>query len=136
MDAALEEQFGDGSFVTANEDQHPGLFWALRGGGGNFGVVTRFAFRLSPVSTVVAGPTLWPLERSAEILSWSRSKGLFAGVSSGGVLHAALRVARELEGPANIVMVLADGGWKYLSARLWDAPEDELLQRMEQGVWW
>jgi FAD/FMN-containing dehydrogenase len=62
----------DGSFVTTNQDQHPDLFWALRGGGGNFGVVTRFAFRLSPVSTVVAGPTLWPLERSAEILSWYR----------------------------------------------------------------
>jgi FAD/FMN-containing dehydrogenase len=62
----------DGSFVTANEKQHPNLFWALRGGGGNFGVVTRFAFRLSPPSTVVAGPTLWPLERSAEILSWYR----------------------------------------------------------------
>jgi FAD/FMN-containing dehydrogenase len=62
----------DGSFVTANEEQHPDLLWALRGGGGNFGVVTRFAFRLSPVSTVVAGPTLFPLERSAEILSWYR----------------------------------------------------------------
>ncbi len=62
----------DGSFVTANEDQHPDLFWALRGGGGNFGVVTRFAFRLSPVSNVVAGPTLFPIERSAEILSWYR----------------------------------------------------------------
>src|SRR6476469_6651368 len=62
----------DGSFVTANEDEHADLFWALRGGGGNFGVVTRFAFRLTPVETVVAGPTLWPLERSTEILSWYR----------------------------------------------------------------
>ncbi len=62
----------DGSFVTANEDQHPELLWALRGGGGNFGVVTRFAFRLSPISTVVAGPTLWPLDRSGEILEWYR----------------------------------------------------------------
>src|SRR2546422_6775924 len=62
----------DGSFVTASEDQHPELLWALRGGGGNFGVVTRFAFRLSPISTVVAGPTLWPLDRSAEILEWYR----------------------------------------------------------------
>src|SRR5947209_9527699 len=52
----------DGSFVTANEELHPDLFWALRVGGGNFGVVTRFAFRLSPLSTVVAGPTLWPLD--------------------------------------------------------------------------
>src|SRR6266576_5505753 len=62
----------DGRFVTASDKQHPDLFWALRGGGGNFGVVTRFAFGRSPLSTVVAGPTLWPLERSAEILSWYR----------------------------------------------------------------
>ena len=65
-----------------------------------------------------------------------REEGLFAGVSSGGVVHAAMRVARELDGPANIVMVLADGGWKYLSAGLWDTPEDELEERMEQGIWW
>src|SRR6266511_3030622 len=63
----------DGSFFTANEEAHPDLLWALRGGGGNFGVVTRFSFRLSPVSTVVAGPTLWPLDRAAEILSWYRA---------------------------------------------------------------
>jgi cysteine synthase len=65
-----------------------------------------------------------------------REEGLFAGVSSGGVVHAAMRVARELDAPANIVMVLADGGWKYLSAGLWDTPEDELEERMEQGIWW
>ena len=65
-----------------------------------------------------------------------REEGLFAGVSSGGVVHAAMRVASELDGPANIVMVLADGGWKYLSAGLWDTPEDELAERMEQGIWW
>ena len=62
----------DGSFVTANETKHPDLFWALRGGGGNFGVVTRFAFRLSPIPTVVAGPMLWKLDRGAEVLSWYR----------------------------------------------------------------
>jgi hypothetical protein len=70
--AEADVVLADGSFVTANEKQHPDLFWALRGGGGNFGVVTRFAFRLSPLSTVLAGPTLWPLERSGEILSWYR----------------------------------------------------------------
>ncbi len=62
----------DGSFVTASEDQHEDLFWALRGGGGNFGVVTAFTFRLSPVSTIVGGPTLFAFERSAEILRWYR----------------------------------------------------------------
>jgi len=58
----------DGSFVTASADEHPDLYWALRGGGGNFGAVTSFEFRGRPVRNVVAGPTLFPLERGAEIL--------------------------------------------------------------------
>jgi len=62
----------DGTFVTASESKHPDLFWALRGGGGNFGVVTRFAFRLAPIPTVVAGPMLWPVDRGDEILAWYR----------------------------------------------------------------
>jgi FAD/FMN-containing dehydrogenase len=62
----------DGSFVTANDEQYPDLFWALRGGGGNFGVVTRFAFRLRAIPTVVAGPMLWTIDRGAEVLSWYR----------------------------------------------------------------
>jgi FAD/FMN-containing dehydrogenase len=62
----------DGSFVTANDSKHPDLFWALRGGGGNFGVVTRFAFRLSEIPTVSAGPMFWTLDRGPEILAWYR----------------------------------------------------------------
>jgi FAD/FMN-containing dehydrogenase len=58
----------DGSFVTANEHANPDLFWAVRGGGGNFGVVTSFEFRLHPVKTVYAGPTFWPLDDSAEVM--------------------------------------------------------------------
>jgi FAD/FMN-containing dehydrogenase len=49
----------DGSFVTASKDDNSDLFWALRGGGGNFGVVTNFLFKLHPVSTVFAGPIAW-----------------------------------------------------------------------------
>ncbi len=49
----------DGSVVTASESQHPDLFWAIRGGGGNFGVVSSFLFRAHPVSTVYAGPIFW-----------------------------------------------------------------------------
>jgi len=69
---AADVVLADGSFVTTDADREPDLFWALRGGGGNFGIVTRFEFRLHPVNTVVAGPTLWPIERSAEILQWYR----------------------------------------------------------------
>ncbi len=63
----------DGSLVTANADEHPDLFWALRGGGGNFGVVTSFLFRLHHVDTVFAGPTMWPLEQAAEVMRWYRT---------------------------------------------------------------
>jgi hypothetical protein len=59
----------DGRQVTASEDENDDLFWALRGGGGNFGAVTEFTFRGQPVSDVVGGPTLWPLEQTGEVLA-------------------------------------------------------------------
>ena len=62
----------DGSFVKASEQENEDLFWALRGGGGNFGVVTSFLFRGNPVSTVYAGPMLWELDRAEELLRWYR----------------------------------------------------------------
>ena len=58
----------DGRLVTASADEHADLFWALRGGGGNFGIVTSFLFRAHPVSTVVGGPTLWALEQAEDAL--------------------------------------------------------------------
>ncbi|HSI93940.1 MAG TPA: FAD-binding oxidoreductase [Jiangellaceae bacterium] len=62
----------DGSFVTASSDEHPDLFWALRGGGGNFGVVTSFEFRCRPVGTVVTGPVLYDLDDAPDVLRWYR----------------------------------------------------------------
>jgi hypothetical protein len=59
----------DGSFVTANSKENSDLFWAVRGGGGNFGVVTSFEYRLHPVSTVQFGPTFWPLDEAATVLT-------------------------------------------------------------------
>ena len=63
---------GDGRFVTASAQENSDLFWALRGGGGNFGVVTSFEFRLHPVNTVQFGPTFWPLEQAADVLKFYR----------------------------------------------------------------
>ena len=60
----------NGSFVTVNAGQNADLFWAIRGGGGNFGVVTSFKFQAHPVKTVYGGPTLWPIEKTEEIMEW------------------------------------------------------------------
>jgi cysteine synthase len=60
-------------------------------------------------------------------------EGLFAGVSAGAVSHVARKLAGELDGGV-VVAVLADGGWKYLSADFWDAEDVE--QAMERTVWW
>jgi FAD/FMN-containing dehydrogenase len=62
----------DGRFVTANAAENADLFWGLRGGGGNFGVVTSFVFRAHPVSTVYAGPIFWDQARAREIMRWYR----------------------------------------------------------------
>ncbi len=58
----------DGSFVTASENEHQDLLWAMRGGGGNFGVVTSFVFRAHPVSTVHAGPIFWGIEHARSVM--------------------------------------------------------------------
>ena len=69
---AADVLLADGNPVRASQSEHPDLYWALRGGGGNFGVVTAFEFRLQPVDRVVAGPTFWPLEQTGDILRWYR----------------------------------------------------------------
>jgi FAD/FMN-containing dehydrogenase len=60
----------DGSFVTVSAKQNSDLFWAIRGGGGNFGIVTSFKFQAHKVKTVFGGPTLWPIEKTEEIMKW------------------------------------------------------------------
>src|SRR5918995_1404810 len=63
----------EGEFVKASEKENPDLFWGLRGGGGNFGIVTEFEFRLHPVGPIVfAGPIFWPMERAPELLRFYR----------------------------------------------------------------
>lgn len=60
----------DGSFVTVSANQNTDLFWAIRGGGGNFGIVTSFKFQAHNVKNVFGGPTLWPIEQTEEIMEW------------------------------------------------------------------
>ncbi|MGW3117757.1 FAD-binding oxidoreductase [Streptomyces sp. NPDC001107] len=66
---AADIVLADGRQVRASADENTDLFWAVRGGGGNFGVVTSFLFRLHEVGTVIGGPTFWPVEISPEVLS-------------------------------------------------------------------
>jgi hypothetical protein len=71
IDNLLEAEMvlASGERVTANADEHPDLYWGIRGGGGNFGVVTSFLFRLHEVGTIIGGPTFWPVEQGSEVLS-------------------------------------------------------------------
>lgn len=72
IDNLLEAEMvlADGSFVTVNAHHNTDLFWAIRGGGGNFGVVTSFKFQAHHVKTIYGGPTLWPIEQIDEIMAW------------------------------------------------------------------
>src|SRR6202045_1115924 len=75
LDNLLEADLvlADGRFVTASAKENADLFWAIRGGGGNFGVVTSFLFRGQRVHTDYGGPMLWPMEDAAEMMRWYRS---------------------------------------------------------------
>jgi len=70
IDNVLEADvvLASGERVKASADEHPDLYWAIRGGGGNFGVVTSFLFRLHEVPGVVAGPTFWPIELTEDVI--------------------------------------------------------------------
>ncbi len=65
---SVDMVLADGRFVTASASENADLLWAVRGGGGNYGVVTSFLFKGNPVHTVYGGPMFWPLDKAAELL--------------------------------------------------------------------
>ncbi len=70
---AVDLVTADGELVRASETENPDLFWGVRGGGGNFGIVTEFEFGLNPVGPVVlAGPVFWPMKESPKVLRFYR----------------------------------------------------------------
>src|SRR5207247_6591075 len=70
---AVDVVTADREFVKGSATENPDLFWRVRGGGGNFGIVTEFEFSLNPVGPIVlAGPIFWPMEESASILRFYR----------------------------------------------------------------
>ncbi|SRR6266487_57578 len=69
---AVEMVTADGNTLTASASEHPDLFWALRGGGGNFGVVTAFTFQLHPLAQVLRGSVIYPMTRAREVLRFYR----------------------------------------------------------------
>jgi FAD/FMN-containing dehydrogenase len=78
----------EGSIVRASTDEHPGLFWALRGGGGNFGVVTSFRFALHPIGpTVMAGPVFWAADETTDVLRFYRDFAANAPDELGSVVR-------------------------------------------------
>ena len=74
IDSLLEVDvvLANGTFLRASASENDDLFWAMRGGGGNYGVVTSFTFELHPVRTVTVGIVLWPVEQASDVLRWYR----------------------------------------------------------------
>ncbi len=98
---AADMVLADGTRATASAGENPDLYWAIRGGGGNFGIVTSFVFRLHPVDTVHAGVTLWQIDRAPEVMALYGDFIAAAPEEINGVF-AFLTVPPELPLPATL----------------------------------
>ncbi|MGW0481074.1 FAD-binding oxidoreductase [Nonomuraea sp. NPDC003214] len=133
----------DGRLLTASADSHPDLFWAMRGGGGNFGVVTSLEFRLHPVARVFAGAAFFPGDRAADLLARYRDwiDGAPDALST-AILLTRLphdrRVPAALRGrPGAVVQVMYDGPGEEagrLLAPLFEAAGPPLLETFRTGA--
>jgi len=96
----------EGRFVTASATEHEDLFWALRGGGGNFGIATSFEYRLHPVDNVLAGLVIHPLPRAREVLRFYRD----LSASAPDDLNVDALMATGPDGNAMIALVACYNG--------------------------
>lgn len=128
----VEVVTSDGQVIRADANQNPDLFWGLRGGGGNFGIVTRFEYRLHPVGEILGGVIVHPLDRAAEVLRFYRKfvdgapdeLAAFAGLTSGPDGTPMALVAPAYFGPP-------DEGERVLrSLREFGAPVADQVKRM------
>lgn len=100
----------DSQLLTVNSEQHEDLFWAMRGGGGNFGVVLSFVYRLHPVDIVLAGPIRYPPEYAAEALHLYHQ----VASTSPDPLATSASVSRSAEGEPSVSVMVC-----------WSGPVDE-----------
>lgn len=110
-----EVVLADGSVVRASQDSEPDLFWAIRGGGGNFGVVTSFVFRLHPHQEVVGGVIAHPLDAAADMLRFYRE--VTAEVPDELGLFAAVLHAPDGSGVPIGALLVCDAGERVVAER-------------------
>ena len=136
---SAEVVLASGEVVTASEDADPDLFWAIRGGGGNFGIVTSFEYRTHPVGSVLGGPVLHPLAAARELLPFYRQFAAGAPDELGtqfAFLHAPDGTGTKLCGVA--VCHAADDADRAEAdvkpLREFGSPAADLVQRMPYPV--
>ncbi|MDH4988440.1 FAD-binding oxidoreductase [Aminobacter anthyllidis] len=136
---AAEVVLADGSVVTASADEHPELFWALRGGGGNFGVVTRFTFQAHPAKDVYAGPIFYDIAHAAEIMRWyrdflpgaPRELGMFFGMKT---VPSCDPFPREIWGRRICALISCYNGTEEEGIRAMQPMRDALPEPLMDGM--
>ncbi len=134
---SVEIVTADGSVRRASANEHPDLFWALHGGGGNFGVVTEFEYQLHPVDTVLAGMLVHPAERATEALHFLREfhqtapdeLGVFTGLMTSPDGMPIVAFLCCYNGP------VADGERALAPLRAFGPPLADLIEPMPYAAW-
>jgi len=126
----------DGQFRRASEKDNPDLFWALRGGGGNFGVVTSLEYRLHPVTQVLGGMVIYPLDQARDVLRFYRD--FSAGLPDEAEAYAALLTAPQGMPVAALILgyngPIAEGEKTLAPARRFGKPVADVVGPMPYGA--